>query len=194
MKKLYSLNMAGNGGDGELSASSLRWGNYGFEFFPEIKILLDKFEFHKHRTIWLMETEKMIRKLRVVFLRVDRLSDTLIKKIRRVNLNGQLNNQATNKPVEAGVEAVSLDDNAGQVKKETISLNFLKNEEQRLILEIAKTPKDSRLYEALGDLYFEMESFSDAKESYEAAIELNPQNDSLKIKLSSALEKISSQK
>lgn len=193
LKKLYALNMAGNGGSGELNPSNLRWGNYGFEFFPEIKVLLDKFEFHKHRTVWLMETEKMLRKLRVMFLRVDRWSDTLIKKIRRVNLNGQLNSQTMNKPIESYEEAISPDGNIGQAKKETVSFNFLKNEEQRLILEIAKNPKDSQLYESLGDLYFEMESFSDAKESYEAAIELNPQNESLKIKLSSALEKLSGQ-
>ncbi len=186
--------MAGNGGGGELNASNLRWGTYGIEFFPEIKTLLDKFEFYKHRTIWLMETEKMLRKLRVIFLRVDRLSDTLIKKIRRVNLNGQLNSQAMNKPIEPYEEAIFPDDKAGQVKKETSSLNFLKNEEQRLILGIAKNPKDSKLYEALGDLYMEMENWTDAKESYEASIELNPQSDSLKIKLSSALGELASKK
>ena len=69
-----------------------------------------------------------------------------------------------------------------------LSPAFLKNEEQRLIMEIAKNPKDARLYEALGDLYMEMSGFIDAKESYEAAIELNPQDESLKQKLSSALE------
>ena len=31
---------------------------------------------------WRMETEKLLRKMRVIFLRVDRLSDGLIKKIR----------------------------------------------------------------------------------------------------------------
>ncbi|OGN08532.1 MAG: hypothetical protein A3C61_01930 [Candidatus Yanofskybacteria bacterium RIFCSPHIGHO2_02_FULL_39_10] len=59
-----------------------------------------------------------------------------------------------------------------------------------MIIEIAKNPKDAHLYEVLGDLYIEMENFVDAKESYEASIELSPQNGSLKIKLSEALEKL----
>ena len=61
------------------------------------------------------------------------------------------------------------------------------------IIEIAQNPKDSRLYEKLGDLYVEMENWNDAKESYEAAIELNPTAEELKRKLSTALERLSGQ-
>ena len=55
-------------------------------------------------------------------------------------------------------------------------------------MEIAKNPKNSALYESLGDLYIEMRNYIDAKESYEAAVELNSQSESLKQKLSLALE------
>ena len=49
-------------------------------------------------------------------------------------------------------------------------------------------------YEELGDLYSEAGEHKDAKESYEAAIELNSNSEELKQKLSSALEQINSQK
>lgn len=189
VNNLYSLNMAGNDGNLEgVNISNLGWMDYGTEFFPEIKSIYDKFELHKHKTLWLVETEKMLRKLRVVFLRIDRLSDMLIKKIRKVNLNGQLKSQAVEKPAETDAVHIAEDNS---LKSSAINLNFLKNEEERLIMEIAKNPKNPQLYESLGDLYMEMESFVDAKESYEAAIELSPQNESLGQKLSSALVKLS---
>ena len=102
-------------------------------------------------------------------------------------------------------------DNPTSIKEETDSINnvvsssstpsvvqpinpvFLKNEEERLIIEIAQNPKNAALYESLGDLYIEMSNFNDAKESFEAAIELNPQDESIKQKLSSVLEKLGSQ-
>ena len=66
----------------------------------------------------------------------------------------------------------------------------MKKEEQRLIIEIAKNPKSSSLYETLGDLYVKMNNFTDAKESYEAAIELDPSKEELKKKHSQAVENV----
>ena len=66
----------------------------------------------------------------------------------------------------------------------------MKREEQKLIIEIAKNPKDSKLYEILGDLYVKMNNLSDAKESFEAAIELSPNSEILQKKLSQVIEKV----
>ena len=57
-------------------------------------------------------------------------------------------------------------------------------------VEIAKNPKDSRLYEVLGDLYVKMNNFSDAKESFEAAMELSPHDEGLQKKYSQVLKKM----
>ena len=193
--KLFVLNVAGSESDSGVSIDrSFNWPSYGAEFFPEIKALLDKFKFHEYKTLWLTEAEKLLRRTRLLSLRVDRLSDTLIKKIRRSHVNGRLNNQI---PVETAVNPRSTNElslKQGAVKQEVaVSPNFLKNEEQRLIIEIAKNPKDPALYDVLGDLYAEMNNFTDAKESYEAALELNPGSQSVMEKLSLALEKINSQ-
>ena len=188
LDKLHTLNAAGNGLD-SIPNRSFSLVMYGGEFFPELKTLFEKLKLHEYKNSWLKEAEKFLRKTRLVFLRVDRLSDSLIKKIRRVHVNGQLNGQVGTEIIEDKKE----EPGSGQVEKQTISPAFLKNEEGRLIMEIAKNPKDGRLYESLGDLYMEMENWTDAKESYEASIELNPKNELLKLKLSSALEKLTSQ-
>lgn len=183
LDKLYSLNTAD---DGTTAVSLPRFNviNFSSEFFPEAGQLLAKIDINKYKTLWLVETEKFLRKIRLLFLRVDRLSDSLIKKIRRVHTNGKLNGYVTEELVAEQKPVAQINE------KEKISFNFLKNEEERLIIEIAQNPKDHRLYEKLGDLYIEMENWLDAKESYEASIELNPTAEELKRKLSFALEKL----
>lgn len=190
LNKLSVLNMAGNDSN---SVTGFSWKAYGIDFFPEIKTLIDKIEFSRYRAGWLIEMEKFLRKARVLSLRMDRISDVMINKIRRIHLNDKLNGHVSSEPetVEITEDIVgdSTTDRAGSV----MSTTFLKNEEERLIMEIAKNPKDWSLYEKLGDLYVEMNNFVDGKESYEAAIELSPQNESLKQKLSSVLEKMTPQ-
>ena len=182
----------GNNSEFNLS-SKFSFLEYGEEFFPELSILLKKIKIDRYKSIVLTEVEKFLRKTRLVFLRVDRVSDLLIKKVRKVHLNGQLNGHVAEEKSHEDNSAVTF--SLANNKKEAydtkpISPSFLKNEEQRLIIEIAKNPKDAHLYEMLGDLYTEMENFADAKESYEASIELNSQNESLKQKLSGVLEKL----
>ena len=54
----------------------------------------------------------------------------------------------------------------------------LKQEEQRLIIEIAKDPKNSLLYRMLGDIYVKTKEIDDAIQSYKKAIELEPTDQS----------------
>ena len=187
LDKLHALDAAGSNTDSAMGGVSFGWMAYGAELFPELKSIFDRIKIHEYKELWLKEAEKFLRKTRLVFLRIDRLSDSLIKKIRKVSVNGQLSSQAHK------IEPTSDKNHESEVvsvQKQTISPAFLKNEETRLIMEIAKNPKDASLYGALGDLYVEMESWIDAKESYEASIELDSQNELFKKKLSSVLEKI----
>lgn len=153
------------------------WKALFYDFCPEILSWLKNIKFEEYKEIWLIELEKALRRLRVVSLRMDRFSGVLIKKIRKqTSVSTNLNYQKKN-------------DNDLPVVKSNDQEDFKKTE-SRLIIEIAKNPKNSNLYEELGDLYSKMGDHQDAKESYEAAIELSPQNEELKKKLSSALEKI----
>lgn len=196
LEKLYTLN---SGPDADPIALNFNWKTYGVEFFPEIDNWLNNLKLDEYRSLFLVELEKMLRKTRLIFMRVDRWSDALIKTVRRVHVNGKLNSNGNGSGV--AVTNGQTTSETREEKTETLSPTpsmslspaFLKNEEERFIIEIAQNPKDPTLYEGLGDLYVEMSNFADAKESYEAALELNPQNESLKIKLSSVLSKLSIQ-
>src|SRR3989344_6759351 len=195
-KKSYlnKISILNTNGSGENAVLGFSWKAYGTDFFPEIKVLIDKIEFSKYRAHWLIEMEKFLRKARVLSLRMDRVSDVLIKKIRRIHLNDKLNGHASRETGMAETDGGVIENpkTDTEVGPTTMSTTFLKNEEERLIIEIAKNPKDGKLYEQLGDLYVEMNNFVDGKESYEAAIELNSQDESLKQKLSSVLQKMNS--
>ncbi len=154
------------------------------DLFPELSEGLKSLKLKEYRDMWLVELEKFIRRLRVVSLKMDRISDSWIKKIRKGN------GSRTTAPVV--VEKTEVLENP-VIKAQAapkITTEDMKREEQKMIIEIAKNPKDAKLYEVLGDLYIKMNNLPDAKESFEAAIELNPHNESLLKKRSQVVEKL----
>lgn len=158
------------------------WSNFFYDLCPEVWDWATNINIKEYKEMWLVETEKLLRRLRVASLKMDRFSDSLIKKIRRRVYSG---NGSTFAPVEESRKRQNE-----EIKKDG-KAEFKKNE-QKLIIEIAKNPKNAVLYEELGDLYTKTGDYLDAKESYEAATELSPQSESLKQKLSFSLEKLNS--
>ena len=163
------------------------WWNMVYDFCPEVVDSIKNIRVDEYKEMWLVEMEKFLRRLRVVSLKTDRLSGALIKKIRKnVYSSGSLSYAATKEE--------KIEKNTTDMPTQESSREEFKKTEQRLILEIAKNPKNAVLYEELGDLYARMGDYKDAKESYEAAIELNSNSEGLKKKLSLSLEKLTSSK
>ncbi|MBI2674174.1 MAG: hypothetical protein HYX22_00315 [Candidatus Yanofskybacteria bacterium] len=160
------------------NGAPIKWHTIARDFCPEIWNWAKGIKVKEYKEMWLIETEKLLRKFRLVSMKMDRFSDSLIKKIRK----------RTYRPAAEFDSSVEPQGQAST--KDNVGTGTLKKDEQRLIIEIAKNPKDAVLYEELGDLYAKMGGYRDAKESYEAAIELNSNNEELKKKLSQALEKL----
>ena len=154
-----------------------------YDLCPEVWNWARSIKVKEYKEKWLVETEKLLRRLRLVSLKMDRFSDSLIKKIRSKNYS---NGSQTYTESDTGKHEESR-------PNEEIKSNEreeFKKSEQRLIIEIAKNPKNMAFYEELGDLYSEAGEYKDAKESYEAAIELNSNDEELKKKHSQVLEKL----
>ena len=153
------------------------------DLFPELANGINSTRLKHYRGVWLLELEKFLRRLRVMSMKMDRMSDSLIKKIR--NVTERKHPSAGASPAASALPSAVL-----KIEEQTkqATTDEMKREEQRLIIEIAKNPKNSSLYDVLGDLYVKMSNFADAKESYEAAIELNPAKEELKKKHSQALQ------
>ena|SRR3989344_1083993 len=153
--------------------------SYGFlefvhDFFPEIFYQFRKVDLNSYKASFLKEFEKFLRRMRVLSLKIDRLTNSLLAKIRVENLkNG--NAAQTEFKEEAKASPVPQESKFVQLKKE----------EQLLIIEIAKNPKNPDLYKKLAEVYIALKNFSDARESLKAAEELNPNDEGTKDKLKS---------
>jgi tetratricopeptide (TPR) repeat protein len=160
------------------------WRVLVYDLCPEVWNWARSIKVKEYTEMWLIEAEKFLRRLRLASLKMDRFSDFLIKKIRKRTYS----NNGTSFPV------AEISKDKQEIETKTDEKAELKKSEQRLIMEIAKNPKNMALYEELGDLYVKMGDYRDAKESYEAAIELNSNSEELKKKLSLVLEKLTPSK
>ncbi len=151
-------------------------------YFPEVKTKFNSIDVSEYKQTWLSETEKILRRLRVVSLKIDRLSDSLIKKIRHAHT------QERAKSVEA--QEKIIDEIPAQIEELYDLGEMLKKEEQKLIVEIARNPKKVEAYLALGDAYVKLGQFEDAKNSYETCLKLDAENEVYKKKLDEANAKI----
>ena len=168
----------------KLDTETVSNGSLLTDFFPEFVDGFRSLKFEEYKSLWFVELEKFLRKLRVISLKMERTADSMIKKVRKGNSLGVVTGNKT-----VVVEVEKKDVSRPKITQE-FSLEDMKKEEQRFIIEIAKNPKDFKLYEVLGDLYVKMTNYSDAKESYDAAIELSPHNENLVKKRSQVLEKL----
>ncbi len=167
-----------------IESSSEAQESFWTEFFPG---LTDRFKARKireHRLNFLAEFEKFLRKLRLLALKFDTTTNRLIHRVRKSALHheGILNEEAA---VQAEQEIKVIDSfNGGNKGRD------LKEEEQKLILEIAKNPKEANLYKKLANIYMKTGEWQDAVESFKKAVELDPEDESIKIKLERASKKL----
>ena len=164
------------------------WHILAYDLCPEIWNWARGIKVKEYKEMWLIEAEKLLRRLRLASLKMDRFSDSLIKKIRK-------HTYPENGSAFSATETEIIKDKKDKqdMGLKTDDEAMLKKNEQRLIIEIASNPKSAALYEELGDLYAKMGDYRDAKESYEAAIELNSNNEELKKKLLRTLEALNPQ-
>jgi tetratricopeptide (TPR) repeat protein len=165
-------------------------GDIGFwaELFPELADFFKKLKFRQYGVNLLSETEKSLRKMRLFAMKADSFTNRLINRVRKSTKKQEAIiikkavEEEESKPAE-----IDPFDLAGSTKEE------LKQKEQYLIIEIAKNPKDAPLYKELGSLYMRTGELEDAKQSFEKALELEP-DDNTKRKLGRVLGKLEEKK
>ena len=152
------------------------------EFFPGLAMRLKDHKFHEYKLNFLAEFEKFLRRLRLLSLKLDTVTNRLIHRVRKsaVHNEGLITERAARK-IEQEQAAAEINGNNGPKDP--------KEEEQGLIMEIAKNPKDAALYGKLGNIYMKTREWHDAAESFKKSLELEPENEATKAKLEKALQK-----
>lgn len=151
------------------------------DFFPELRHYWKELDLRSYQVYFLRETEKFLRRLRLLSLKLESFSNSLLNKIKSSGhyLNHQNGQNKKEEPVKFPAEILPV---SPAIKN---GVNY-KQEEQTLILEIARDPKNAALYRRLAEIYFRLKNFTDAKESLETALKLDPEDETTKEKLEKA--------
>ncbi len=152
------------------------------EIFPGLAFYFQASKFREYRLNFLAESEKLLRKFRLFSLRLDSAVNQLINMIRRSVTHHEsiINNEAVIQ-AEQEIKISNSDTSNG---------NGWKEEEHKLIFEIATNPKDPELYKKLGNVYMKMGDWRDAAESFKKALEFNPDDETVRNKLARAIQKL----
>lgn len=140
--------------------------DFSYEMFPEIAAVWTRI-FHRENFVKILaEAEKALRKVRIIFMRLDTLMHDLIRSVRTKTKEQEKileaeEYQSSDKPDEAGESDMVADP---------------REEEQRLIMEIAKDPRNAQLYKKLGVNYMRLNEIDDARQSFEKALKLDPED------------------
>ncbi|MBI2058100.1 MAG: tetratricopeptide repeat protein [Candidatus Yanofskybacteria bacterium] len=158
-----------------VSASSIDLTPLAFfsDFFPEVAGYFKRVDLGSYKNHLMKELEKFLRRLRVISLKLDSFTNKLLAKIKTENVR---NGHSLAQEFKEGAEVKTIQ------RKESLT-ERAKKEEQALIIEIAKNPKNPELYKKLAEVYLSVKNFSDAKESLETALELDPEDQQTKEKL-----------
>jgi len=161
--------------------------NFWAEFFPEAAQHLKMAKLREYGAAILAEFEKLLRRLRLISLRIDTLMSQLVHRVRKSNARRE-------ETLDRGTESESEKDISRPVRTGDAKKQDLKEEEQKLIIEIAKNPKDAELYKRLGQVYLKTGESGDAFESFKKALELNPEDGETKAKLEKLALKVGDEK
>lgn len=124
-------------------------GSFVANFFPELSGFLGKLNLAGYKNKVLKETEKSLRVIRLLSLKMDSATNSMIHKIKQND-----------------------DSNKTEKTEEEPKIDF-QAEEEKLITAISEEPKNPVLYKKLGNLYFEMENLNDAAEAFKVCLELD---------------------
>ncbi len=168
---------------GVIDNSDVAQENFWVEFFPEVAQHLKVAKLQEYGAVILAEFEKFLRRLRLISLRIDTLMSQLVHRVRKSNARRE---ETLGRETESEAEKdINRPVRTGDAKRQN-----LKEEEQRLIIEIAKNPKDTELYKKLGQIYLKTGDDGDAFESFKKALELNPNDTETKAKLEKIFAKL----
>ena len=135
-------------------------------FFPEVIAWYKSVNWRGYRVGFMGETEKLLRKVRLSFLKIDTLTHNLTLRLRRSTKHHEA--ILKKEEEEAVTEAI--------VAIPSVPTLDPKEEEQHLIMEIAKNPKDKLLYLRLGDVYLKINDLENALLSFKTVLDLDPEN------------------
>lgn len=163
-------------------------------FLHKLWLKIKSFKYSEHFHKLLDITEKFLRKLKVMFLKIENKTSDWAEALRKHSQNFKIRREGIEIEVKSADESanssfVSLKksesrSSANKEDKDTSpadkELNAL---EEKYISEITKNPRNTEAYRRLGDLYIKKNNISDARETFRQILRLNPSDKDAGLKL-----------
>ncbi len=143
---------------------------------PEVVDWYRGIPWHHYVQSTMLEVEKFLRRIRLWFMAVDRMSEQLVREVRRVQHQAGQQALEHQEQLQAAKEEKEEEHDADEVDMD--DPEQLAREEQRLIVAIAQSPKEAALYSDLAKVSMKMKNYEDAIEALTAASKLEPENTS----------------
>jgi tetratricopeptide (TPR) repeat protein len=159
--------------------------SFWVSMFPELKSGFHKINSAKYKEHFLSETEKLLRRLKIVSLKIENAASRWLERFPKSNSHANSSGQEVSEKTEESGKETHLNGQA------YFNGSAWKQREQELIIEIAKSPKNGDLYKELGNLYFGQKQWEDAKEALRAAFNLMPEDLEIKARLDKILRRFS---
>lgn len=160
-------------------------------FFSRLKLKIKSWQYSEYRSKILGWLEKLLRKIRILFLKIDSFFLSGIKRARTGSRVWKAKSKAwveqkrlrKIKKLEA-LEKIEKDELLQALKTtKKSSGEDLTGREKELVKAISQKPKNLQLYKDLGSLYLETKNYKDAQEAFEQALKLKPNDSEIKAKL-----------
>ncbi|TSC91711.1 MAG: hypothetical protein CEN90_175 [Parcubacteria group bacterium Licking1014_17] len=169
-----------------LENSAVNYRGFWEELLPEAGGIIKFIKSHEWRLKLLEQFEKLFSLLKSISSLIDSLFHKILLLVKRkakqseqIVIKEEIKEQKEKAEIEEAIEAIS-EHNGSDIREE----------EQLLIINIAKNPRDPELYRRLGDIYIKTEEYDDARQCFEKAIELNPRDIASRGKLKKVLAKL----
>jgi len=150
-----------------------------------LKIKSFKYSDNFHKILEL--TEKILRKLKVVFLKVENKISQWAEMLRQHSQKVKARREGVDieiKTSNGGANNIALSSKkqleVSDAEKEAEEMDAL---EEKYIEEITKNPRNIEAYRKLGNLYIKKNSVNDAREAFRQILKLNPSDKDAGLKL-----------
>lgn len=128
------------------------------------------FRISKYFILLINLIEKALRKLKIIFLKIDNFIAQWIQKAREKSQVWTIRYQAWLAQKKMWMVKVKYQE------KEELSVGDFKAEEQAYIKLLAQDPKNAEIYRKLGNLYLVQKNYQDAAQAFQQVLKLKPQD------------------
>lgn len=150
-----------------------------------LKIKSFKYSAYFHKSLEL--SEKVLRKLKILFLKLENIISSWAESIRQQSQKVKIRREGIGIEVKSknNKEKIHITASDSKTAQEQRELEEFKKAEEEFIQAITRNPRDAENYRKLGELYAQKNNIDDAREAFRQILKINPSDKDAGLRLMS---------